>query len=80
VAQQVGAVGGDIDDDLMIRHGHNVQESAPGRRGGVELEDARMVFPEAELFGGAEHAVRLDAADLLALESQPAGSTAPTGA
>src|SRR2546426_3262776 len=31
-----------------------------------------MVDAEAELFGGAEHAVRLDAADLAALEPQPA--------
>ena len=68
VAQQVGAVRGDVDDNLMIRYGHHVQEPAPRRCGGVELEDAGVVFAETELFGGAEHAVRLDAADLAALE------------
>src|SRR5207302_5773080 len=66
--QQVGAVRGDVDDNLMIRYGHHVQEPAPRRCGGVELEDAGVVFAETELFGGAEHAVRLDAADLAALE------------
>src|SRR5947207_503093 len=44
VAQQVGAVRGDVDDDLMIGNGHDVQEPAPRRRGGVELENAHVVF------------------------------------
>ncbi len=68
MAQQVGAVRGDVDDNLMIRHGHYVQEPASRRRRGVELEDARVIFAETELFGRAEHAVGLDAADLAALE------------
>ena len=36
-----------------------------------------MIHAEAELFGGAEHAVRLNAADLAALELQPARERGP---
>src|SRR5205807_8702988 len=68
VAQQVGAVGRDVDHDLMVGDGHDVREPAARRRGGVELQNTGVVFAEAQLFGRAQHAVGLDAADLAALE------------
>src|SRR2546422_2819660 len=39
---------------------------------GLELEDARVVLAQAQLPGRAQHPVRLDPADLLALERDAA--------
>src|SRR5256885_10096497 len=73
VTQQIGAVRRYVDHDLVIADPHRVDEARSrwGRR--VELQDPRVVGAEAEVFRRAEHAVRLDAADLLALELQAAG-------
>ena len=71
MTQQVGPVGGYVDHDPVIGDPHRVDEARARRGGGVELQDPRMVGAETELLGGAQHAVRLDAADLLALELQP---------
>src|SRR5207249_420030 len=73
VAQQIGAVRRHVDHDLVIGDSQRVDEARSRGGRGVELQDARMVGAEPELFRGAQHAVRLDAADLLALELQPPG-------
>ena len=68
MAQQVRPIRRDIDDDLLISDRNGFQERRAGRSVGLELEDASVIDAEAELFGGAEHPVRLDAADFAALE------------
>ena len=73
MGEQIRPIRRYIDDDLLIGNGNRLEEGRARRRIGVELEDARMIDTQAELFSGAEHAVRLDPADLAALEFHPAG-------
>src|SRR5882724_3783115 len=60
MAQQVRPVRRDIDDDLLVSDRHRFQERRSGRGIRLQLQNPRLIDAEAELLGGAEHAVRLD--------------------
>src|SRR5213592_2662705 len=68
MAQKIRPIRRDIDDDLLISDRNGFQKRCAGRSVGLELEDASVIDAEAELFGGAEHPVRLDTADFAPLE------------
>ena len=72
-AHGVGTVGGDrqVEDDVVEAEHATHVGAERGRL--VETEDAAVVVAEAELLGGAEHAVGHDAADLAPLEHETAG-------
>src|SRR5436309_5110632 len=73
MTEQVRSIRRDIDDDLLISNRNGFKKRSTWRRVGLQLEDAGMVHAEPQFFGGAEHAVRFDAADLAALELEATG-------
>src|SRR6266478_413475 len=73
MTEQVRPIRRYIDQDLVISDRNRFEERRSGRSVGVELQNPGMVHAEAELFGGAEHAVGLDAADFAALELEATG-------
>jgi hypothetical protein len=69
-AHRVGPVGGDreVEDDVV--ESEDATHVGPELDALVEAEDAAVVVTEAELLGGAEHAVGHDAADLAPLQHE----------
>src|SRR6266550_3877029 len=79
MTEQVRSIRRDIDDDLLISNRNGFKKRSTRRSVGLQLEDAGMVHAEPQLFGGAEHAVRLHAADLAALELETTGQRRADG-
>ncbi len=57
VAQEIGAIGADIEHQSVIRQRHGLQQRRPGRGVGLQLPKAVAILSQAELTGGAEHAL-----------------------
>src|SRR6266446_3903114 len=72
MAQQIWSICRYVDADLLIGYRNGFEERSPRPRIRLQLQNPGMIDAEAELFGGTEHAVGLDAADLAALELEAA--------
>ena len=68
MTEEIGAVRGDVYDQTVVGERHGLQQRRAGGRVGVELQDAVVLLAEAELAGGAEHALGDFAAELGALD------------
>ena len=79
MAQQVGSVGGHVKDELIVGDGHRIEKARAGGSRGVQLEDAGVIRTQAELARRQQHPVGLDAANLAALELDPAGERGAYG-
>src|SRR6478735_8285868 len=77
VAEEVGAVRGDVDDDAVVADRDRLRQRGAGGRVDVELEESVGVLAEPELLGGAEHPLRELTADLPLLEEEAAGEGRP---
>src|SRR5436190_21640212 len=73
MAEEIGPIGGDVDDDLLIGDRNRFEKWRPWRSLRVELENPLMIHAQAKLLGRTQHAVRFDAADLAAVELEAAG-------
>ncbi len=57
---------------MLVANRNCFEKGRPGRRLRIELQNAVAIGTETELFCRAEHAIGLDAANLAALELEPA--------
>jgi hypothetical protein len=79
MTQQIWAIGGYVNNYLLIRNRNCFEERSSRRRIRLQFEDPGVIDAQPKLFGRAEHAVRFDAANLAALELEPAGERRADG-
>ena len=68
MAQEIGTVGVDLEDDLVVGDGQGVEKPRPRCRRRLKLQNAVVVLSQTQLLRRAQHPVGLGAADLAPLE------------
>jgi hypothetical protein len=79
VAQQVGAVGRDVDLELRVGDGQGLEERRAGSGIGIQLQNPLGVLAQLQLSGRAQHALGVLAADPPALQHDAAGERRADG-